>query len=61
MFSQWLPSDWIVITFQSVLIEELWHFIEAAWPAIAVQASQYVYDSMPRRVTAVAENGSSGY
>ncbi|MBJ4999813.1 IS630 family transposase [Salmonella enterica subsp. enterica serovar Hadar] len=44
-------------------VDELWHSVEAAWTAVPVHAIQSLFDSMPRRITAViaARGGCSGY
>ncbi|GFW89941.1 odorant receptor [Trichonephila clavipes] len=35
------------------LVDELWHRVEAAWASISVHAIQSLFDSMPRRISAV--------
>ncbi|GFW92350.1 transposable element Tcb1 transposase [Trichonephila clavipes] len=34
-------------------VDELWHRVEAAWTSVPVHAIQYLFDSMPRRISAV--------
>ncbi|GFV65089.1 DUF4817 domain-containing protein [Trichonephila clavipes] len=47
---------------QVTTVDELWHRVEASWASVPVQAIQSLFDSMPRRITAVivARGGSSG-
>ncbi|GFX11896.1 transposable element Tcb2 transposase [Trichonephila clavipes] len=34
-------------------VEELWHRVEAAWASVPVRVIRYLFDSMPRRISAV--------
>ena len=44
-------------------VDELWHFVEAAWATVLTHDVLTLYDSMSRRITAViaAEGGYSKY
>ncbi|GFY02778.1 hypothetical protein TNCV_3506581 [Trichonephila clavipes] len=49
MLAELLPRHHTsVITF-----DELWYRVEAAWPSVPVHAIQCLFDSMPRRISAV--------
>ncbi|GFW77303.1 hypothetical protein TNCV_924191 [Trichonephila clavipes] len=36
-----------------VTVDELWYRVEAAWTSEPVHATQFLFDSMPRRISAV--------
>ncbi|GFW64954.1 hypothetical protein TNCV_392201 [Trichonephila clavipes] len=44
-------------------VDELWHRIEAAWASVPVCAIQSLFDSIPKRISAVisARGGCSRY
>ncbi|GFW46953.1 transposable element Tcb1 transposase [Trichonephila clavipes] len=44
-------------------VDELWHRVEAAWAPVHVHTIQSLFDSMPKRISAVtiARGGCSGY
>ncbi|GFV90297.1 uncharacterized protein TNCV_4380121 [Trichonephila clavipes] len=44
-------------------VDELWHRVEASWAFVHVHAIQSLFDSMPRRISAIisAGGGCSGY
>ncbi|GFX12010.1 uncharacterized protein TNCV_2997941 [Trichonephila clavipes] len=43
-------------------VDELWHCVEAAWASVPVHVIQSLFDSMPRRISAVItpRGGCSG-
>ncbi|PRD35571.1 UNVERIFIED_CONTAM: hypothetical protein NCL1_11194 [Trichonephila clavipes] len=47
-----LPSDWCHHT-PVTTVDELWNGVEAAWSSVPVHAIQSLFDSIPRRITAI--------